>query len=107
MLSGRPALPGEALGSEGHADIVRRGCEDDECIREVCGPDLTGGGIVGSELNLQAGGAFERSAGSGTRQDERVELGNADGESVLVAQMGELVGEHGLQLRRGEELLHG
>ena len=49
-LRGRPAFPGEALGSEGHADIVRRGCEDDECIREVCGPDLTGGGIVGSEI---------------------------------------------------------
>lgn len=86
---------------------MRRGCEDDECIREVCSADLTCGRIVSSELDLQADGAFERSAGPRTRQQQRVELGDADGESVLVAQMSELVGKHGLQLRRGEELLHG
>ena len=50
MLSGRPALPGEALGTEGHADVVCCGREDSERICEVCSADLTCGRIVSSEL---------------------------------------------------------
>ena len=96
MLSGRPALTGEALGTEGHADVVCCGREDSERIREVRCADLTCGRVVSGELDLQAGGPFERSAGPCARQQQRVELGDSDGKSVLVAQVSKLVGKHGL-----------